>query len=341
MAQILAAATYPNQVVQADRWMQQNSYLDETQRAQKVEPQPWDPSVKALTEVPSVLGNMDKNMSWTLALGEAYVARPQDVMDAIQVMRQRAEQAGNLASNPQQTVTDDGNTIAIEPSDPDIVYVPQYDPWLAYGAPIGVWPGWYGYPGLFWDGPGIGFGLGFRTGFGFHNGFHGGYHHSGAYHSGGYHHGGGYHGGGYHGGGYHGGGGSHGGGGFHGGGGPTAAAPTVAAGPTAAAVPRRRRSQVVRLCYDVAQRLLLVALCGGSGGLGSVGNPSPPGSPQSANRSLSSAGALHVASKSVDEGSRGRRHCDLCGAVDDVVRSDRGAIGPRVCLAIGPQHTAR
>ena len=178
VAQILAAATYPDQVVQADRWMQQNSYLDENLLAQKVEGQPWDPSVKALTEVPSVLANLDKNMSWTLALGDAYVARPQDVRDAIQVMRQRAEQAGYLASNPQQTVTDEGDTIAIEPADPDMVYVPQYDPWLAYGAPIGVWPGWYGYPGLFWDGPGIGFGLGFRAGFGFHDRFHGAPRHS-------------------------------------------------------------------------------------------------------------------------------------------------------------------
>ena len=238
VAQILAAAAYPNQVAQADLWMQQNFYVDESQFTQTVNRQPWDPSVKALTEIPSVLAYMDKNTSWTSALGDAYVARPQDVMDAIQVMRQRAEQAGNLASNPQQTVTDDGDTIAIEPADPDMVYVPQYDPWLAYGAPIGVWPGWYGYPGLFWDGPGIGFGLGFRTGFGFgfhdrfHDGFHGDFHgrgfeHGGMVHGGGFHGGGGSHsGGGFHGGegshsggGFHGGGGSHGGGGFHGGGG--------------------------------------------------------------------------------------------------------------------------
>jgi hypothetical protein len=215
VAQILAAATYPNQVAQAERWMQQNAYLDENQRTQKVNRQPWDPSVKALTEVPLVLANMDKNMSWTSALGNAYAARPQDVMDAIQVMRQRAEQAGNLASNPQQTVTDEGNTIAIEPADPDMVYVPQYDPWLAYGAPIGVWPGWYGYPGLFWDGPGIGFGLGFGVGFGFHD--HGHFHGHGFEH-GGRVHGGGFHSGGFHSGGFHSGG-SHGGGGFHGGGG--------------------------------------------------------------------------------------------------------------------------
>ena len=230
VAQILAAATYPNQVAQADRWVQQNANLDENQLAQNVDRQPWNPSVKVLTAFPSVLANMDKNMSWTSALGDAYAARPQDVMDAIQVMRQRAEQAGNLASNPQQTVTDDGNTIAIEPADPDIVYVPQYDPWMAYGAPIGVWPGWYGYPGLFWDGPGIGFGLGFRIGgFGFHDRFRGGFHgrgfeHGGRFHGGGFHgsggsHGGGFHGsGGSHGGGFHGGGGSHG-GGSHGGGG--------------------------------------------------------------------------------------------------------------------------
>jgi len=165
VAQILAAATYPDQVVEADRWLQQNNNLKEEQLGKEVDKQPWDPSVKALTEFPSVLANMDKNLSWTSSLGDAYVNQQKDVMNAIQVMRQRAEKAGNLKSTSQEKVSKEGKTIVIEPADPEVVYVPEYDPWLIYGDPIGIWPGWYWYPGLFIDGPGFAFGLGFGIGF--------------------------------------------------------------------------------------------------------------------------------------------------------------------------------
>src|SRR3981081_2599801 len=177
VAQILAAATYPDQIVEADRWLQQHTELKGEQLGQEVDKQPWDPSVKALVEFPSVLANMDKNLSWTSSLGDAYVNQQQEVMNAVQVMRDRAEKAGNLKSTSQETVTQQGQTIVIEPADPEVVYVPEYDPWLAYGEPIGVWPGWYSYPGLFLGGPGIGFGLGF--GIGFFGGFGWGWHHWG------------------------------------------------------------------------------------------------------------------------------------------------------------------
>jgi hypothetical protein len=104
-AQILAAATYPEEVVEADRWMQQHTGVQGEQLAQAVDQQPWDPSVKALTQFPSVLANMDKNLSWTSSLGDAYINQQQDVMTAIQVMRQRAQQAGNLQTTSQQKVT--------------------------------------------------------------------------------------------------------------------------------------------------------------------------------------------------------------------------------------------
>ncbi len=178
VAQILAGATYPDEVVEADRWMQQNPDLKGEQLGQEVNQQTWDPSVKALTEFPSVLANMDKNLSWTSSLGDAYVNQPQDVMTALQVMRKRAEDAGNLNSTSQEKVSDQGQTIVIEPADPQIVYVPQYDPWLVYGSPIVAWPGWYGYPGLYLGGPGIAFGLGF--GVGFFGGFGWGWHHWGS-----------------------------------------------------------------------------------------------------------------------------------------------------------------
>jgi hypothetical protein len=170
VAQVLAAATFPEQVVEADRWVQANPDLKGDALGHAVDQQPWDPSIKALTAFPSVLGNMDKNLSWTSSLGDAYYNQQQDVMDAVQVMRQRAQQAGTLKSTPQQNVTTQDSTIEIQPVSPDVVYVPAYDPWLVYGGPIAAWPGWYPYPGIWYGGPylsfGVGFGIGFFGGFG-------------------------------------------------------------------------------------------------------------------------------------------------------------------------------
>jgi Protein of unknown function (DUF3300) len=165
VAQILAASTFPEQVVEADRWLQANPDAKGDALGQAVDPQPWDPSVKALTAFPSVLGNMDKNLSWTSSLGDAYYNQQQDVMDAVQVMRQRAQAAGNLQSTPQQTVEDQDSTITIQPTETDVVYVPAYDPWLVYGDPLIAWPGWYAYPGIWFGGPYLAFGIGFDIGF--------------------------------------------------------------------------------------------------------------------------------------------------------------------------------
>ena len=165
VAQILAASTYPEEVVEADRWLQAHPELKGDQLAQAVDQQNWDPSVKALTEFPSILANMDKNLSWTSSLGDAYINNEKAVMKAVQQMRQSAKKAGNLTSTSQQTVSQQGQTIIIEPANPEVVYVPEYDPWLAYGFPVAPWPGWYWYPGLYWTTPGIGFGLGFGIGF--------------------------------------------------------------------------------------------------------------------------------------------------------------------------------
>jgi Protein of unknown function (DUF3300) len=170
VAQILAASTFPEQVVEADRWVQANPDLKGDALGQAVDQQPWDPSVKALVAFPSVLGNMDKNLSWASSLGDAYYNQQQDVMDAVQVMRKRAQDAGNLKSTPQQTVATQDSNIDIENADPDEVYIPEYDPWLVYGGPIMAWPGWYPYPGIWFGGPylswGPGFGIGWFGGFG-------------------------------------------------------------------------------------------------------------------------------------------------------------------------------
>jgi hypothetical protein len=233
VAQILAASTYPEQVVEADRWVQENPQLKGDQLAQAVDKQNWDPGVKAMMAFPSVLANMDKNLSWTTSLGDAYINNQQGVMNAVQSMRQSAKKAGHLNSTSQLNVSEQGQTIVIEPANPQVVYVPEYNPWAVYGLPVAPWPGWYMYPGLYWTSPGIAFGIGFGIGFfgGFAWGFHSwgpdwghgsimfnhGYYMSHgrmAMNRGYYAHGGA---GGFHGGGFHGGDGLHGGNGFHGG----------------------------------------------------------------------------------------------------------------------------
>src|ERR1700683_4028532 len=164
VAQILAASTFPEQVVEADRWVQAHPDLKGTDLGQAVDQQPWDPSVKALAAFPSVLGNMDKNLSWASSLGDAYYNQQADVMNAVQVMRRRAQEAGNLKTTPQQTVATQESVISIAPTNPEVVYVPAYDPWLAYGDPIDAWGGWYPYPGIWFGGPYLSFGMGFGIG---------------------------------------------------------------------------------------------------------------------------------------------------------------------------------
>jgi hypothetical protein len=163
VAQILAAATYPTQVVEADQWRQQQGNASPDQIAAAANAQQWDPSVKALTAFPSVLSQMDHNMQWTADLGNAYYNQPQDVMDAVQRMRQRAQAAGSLQDTQQQTISEGDGGIEIAPANPDVVYVPVYNPWVVYGSPVMAFPGYYyGTP------PGVFFGVGFgyRIGFG-------------------------------------------------------------------------------------------------------------------------------------------------------------------------------
>ena len=165
VAQILVAATFPEQIVEADRWLQAHPDLKGEALAKAVDLKPWDPSVKALTAFPSVLGNMDKNLSWTSSLGDAYYNNQDEVLDAIKVMRERAKEAGTLKSTPQETVGMEDSTISIEPASSDQVYVPEYDPWLAYGNPIDAWQDWYPYPGIWYDGVGCWFGPAFPVGY--------------------------------------------------------------------------------------------------------------------------------------------------------------------------------
>src|SRR5271165_6177078 len=139
VAQVLAAATNPDQVAYANDWLAQNKGLTGTALVQSVDQQSWDPSVKALTQFPSVLDNLAHNLSWTSSLGQAFANQQGDVMAAVQTMRAKAQAAGSLQSNSQITVTTpSSNTIVIQPANPQVVYVPQYNPAAVYGAPVVV-----------------------------------------------------------------------------------------------------------------------------------------------------------------------------------------------------------
>jgi len=137
VAQVLAAAANPDQLAYADDWLSQNKNLTGQALAQAVDQQSWDPSIKALTQFPSVMDNMAHNLSWTSSLGQAFANQQSDVMNAVQTMRARAQAAGTLQSNSQITVTQSApSTIVIQPANPQVVYVPQYNPTVVYGAPI-------------------------------------------------------------------------------------------------------------------------------------------------------------------------------------------------------------
>ncbi len=139
VAQVLAAATFPDQVAIANYWLQQNKSLTGTALMQAVDKQSWDPSVKALTQFPSVLNNLSTNLSWTSSLGEAYHNQSADVMTAIQTLRSQAQAKGNLKSTQQITVVQQSpQTIVIQSANPQVVYVPQYDPAVIYGYPYVV-----------------------------------------------------------------------------------------------------------------------------------------------------------------------------------------------------------
>ena len=167
VAIVLASSTFPDQITAAWQWMQQNGGLKGPQLMQAVDQQPWDASVKGLTQFSDVLQQMATNLSWTSSLGDAYFNAPQNVMNAVQVMRQRAYQAGNLKSTPQQNVQVENQpagtepvaassgeeqqvtvvqsppqTIVIQPAQPDVVYVPSYNPTAVYGAPVPPPPGY-------------------------------------------------------------------------------------------------------------------------------------------------------------------------------------------------------
>jgi len=209
VAQILTAATFPDQIAIADNWVQQNKSLKGNDLMKAVDKQPWDASVKALTQFQSVLDNMAKNLAWTSSLGESYHNQQSEVMKAIQTLRAQAKAKGTLKSSSQITVVQQSpQVIVIKPTNPQIVYVPEYNPAVVYGTPY-VTPG-YSAADVAAAGV-IGFGAGIAVGAMMHGGccswgfssWNGGWHgtavvyHGGAYYGNSAWHGG-YYNGGYH-----------------------------------------------------------------------------------------------------------------------------------------------
>ena len=168
LAQMLMAATYPLEVVAADRWVKENPNLKNDALDAALKEKDWDVSVKSLAHFPQVLAMMDEKIEWTTRVGDAFLAQQDEVMDTIQGLRAKAEAAGNLRSTREQRVVNEQGGIEIEPGDAGEIYVPEYDPLLIYG------PWWYPafppfafyYPGVVFDGF-FGFAFGFGAGFGF------------------------------------------------------------------------------------------------------------------------------------------------------------------------------
>jgi hypothetical protein len=162
LGQILAASTYPLEIVEAQRWLGQHGNLRGSQLMDAARQQNWDPSVQALVAFPDALRLLDANIQWTADLGNAFLAQQADVMTAIQRMRAQAMSNGKLATTTQQVVTTDTqggqSAIEIEPADPQVIYVPVYNPTYVWGPPV-----WGAYPDL-WYPAGFGFGFGYSPG---------------------------------------------------------------------------------------------------------------------------------------------------------------------------------
>jgi hypothetical protein len=169
LAQTLAAATYPLEIIQLQQWLEKNKNLKDKALADAVAKQPWDPSVQALAALPDVVKRLANDIQWTADLGNAFLAQQGDVMDAVQRMRKKAQDKGNLKSNEQQKVEtqviESKSVIVVEQANPQVVYVPSYDPVVVYGAPIYPYPPIY-YPpaGYYAAGIAISFGVGVMMG---------------------------------------------------------------------------------------------------------------------------------------------------------------------------------
>ena len=164
LAQVLAASTYPLELMQLHQWLQKNPGLKDKALIDAVAKQPWDPSIQAMAGLPDLVKRLVNDIQWTTDLGNAFLAQQDGVMDAVQRMRTKAHEKGTLTSTPQQTVqtqvVEREQVIVIEQAEPEVIYVPDYDPFWAYGAPI------YPYPPIYYPtgGLALSFGVGMAVG---------------------------------------------------------------------------------------------------------------------------------------------------------------------------------
>lgn len=146
LSQVLMASTYPQDVAEAASWSRANSGIRGDAAVRAVENEPWDPSVISLVAFPEVLAMMDERRDWAERLGDAYLAQPEQVMESVQELRRRADEAGTLRTTEEIVVQRQGDDYVIEPPTPEVVYVPYYDPRVAYGS---WW--WSDYPPVYWN----------------------------------------------------------------------------------------------------------------------------------------------------------------------------------------------
>ncbi|MGD9765909.1 MAG: DUF3300 domain-containing protein, partial [Candidatus Binatia bacterium] len=171
LAQVLAASTYPLEIIQLQQWLERNQGLKDQALVDAVEKQPWDSSVQAMAPLPDLVKRLADDIQWTTDLGNAFLAQQNDVMNAVQRMRQKAKANGNLQTTEQQRVEtkviEETSVIIVEPASPEVVYVPSYNPTVVYGVPPSAYP----YPAIYYPPPGyyaagmaISFGLGVALG---------------------------------------------------------------------------------------------------------------------------------------------------------------------------------
>jgi len=169
LAQVLAASTYPLEIIQLQQWMIKHPDLKGDALAAAVEKENWDPAVQGLAALPDVVKRLGDDIKWTADLGNAFLAQQSDVMNAVQRMRKKASDAGNLKTTEQQKVTtqvvETKQVIVIQQANPQVIYVPAYNPVVVYGPPIYPYPPIY-YPpvGYYAAGVAIGFGVGVAMG---------------------------------------------------------------------------------------------------------------------------------------------------------------------------------
>lgn len=169
LSQTLVASTYPLEIIQLQQWLAKNKGLKDKALADAVEKQQWDPSIQAMAALPDVVKQLAENITWTTDLGNAFLAQQNDVMDAVQRMRKKAKDGGNLKSSEQQKVetkeVESKQVIVIEQSNPQVIYVPSYNPTVVYGAPVYPYPPIaYPPPGYYAAGMAISFGVGLAMG---------------------------------------------------------------------------------------------------------------------------------------------------------------------------------